>query len=85
MTASGAAGVRPSAGERVLMFGLGPVELILIAAILLMVFGVGRLGEAGGIAGATIREFRRNLAPPTAPPPAPAPPAPGAALRRDEI
>jgi sec-independent protein translocase protein TatA len=41
-------------------FGLGPVELILILAIVVIVFGVGRLPEVGGAIGRSIREFRKE-------------------------
>lgn len=40
-------------------FGLGPFELILILAIVIIIFGVGRLPEVGGAVGKGIREFRR--------------------------
>jgi sec-independent protein translocase protein TatA len=52
---------------------LGPPELILIFVIILLLFGVGRIGKLGAEAGQAIREFRRGLAndgqPPAAPPP----------------
>jgi len=38
---------------------IGPTELILILVIVLIVFGVGRLGEVGGALGGAIREFRK--------------------------
>ncbi len=37
---------------------LGPPELILILVIVIVIFGVGRLGEVGGALGKAIREFR---------------------------
>lgn len=40
-------------------FGLGPFELILILAVVVIIFGVGRLPEVGGAVGKSIREFRR--------------------------
>jgi sec-independent protein translocase protein TatA len=40
-------------------FGLGPFELVLILAIVIIIFGVGRLPEVGGAIGKGIREFRR--------------------------
>ncbi len=43
------------------MFGLGPVELIIILVILIMLFGVGKLPEIGGAIGKTIREFRNTV------------------------
>jgi sec-independent protein translocase protein TatA len=56
---------------------LGPTELIIILAIILIIFGVGRLGEIGGALGKGIREFRRGqsgeLVEPPEPEPEPAP------------
>lgn len=40
-------------------FGLGPFELILILAVVIIIFGVGRLPEVGGAVGRSIREFRK--------------------------
>jgi len=37
----------------------GPWELILVLAIVLIVFGVGRLPQVGGALGKAIREFRK--------------------------
>ncbi len=37
---------------------LGAPELILILVIVIVVFGVGRLGEIGGAVGKAVREFR---------------------------
>jgi sec-independent protein translocase protein TatA len=45
-----------------LLAGLGPLgvpELLIIAFIILLVFGVGRLPEVGGALGKGIREFRK--------------------------
>ena len=39
---------------------IGPTELIIILAIILIIFGVGRLGEIGGALGKGIREFRKG-------------------------
>ena len=41
-------------------FRMGPVELILILLIVLMVFGVGKLTNIGGVMGKAIREFRQS-------------------------
>jgi len=38
---------------------LGAPELILVLVIVIIIFGVGRLGEVGGAIGKAIREFRR--------------------------
>lgn len=38
---------------------LGAPELIIILVIVILIFGVGRLGEVGGALGRSIREFRK--------------------------
>jgi sec-independent protein translocase protein TatA len=43
------------------MLGLGPPELIIILIIVVLLFGVGRLGRLGGELGKGIREFRRGV------------------------
>ena len=44
------------------MFGtLGPMELLLIAFIVLMIFGAKRLPEAGAGLGKAIRSFKDSL------------------------
>ncbi|MBL7203567.1 MAG: twin-arginine translocase TatA/TatE family subunit [Desulfobacteraceae bacterium] len=40
------------------MFGLGPTELIIIAIIVLLIFGARRLPDIGKGLGGAIREFR---------------------------
>ena len=40
--------------------GIGPFELVLILAVVVIIFGVGRLPEVGGAVGRGIREFRRS-------------------------
>jgi len=40
---------------------LGPTELIIILAIVLLVFGVGRISKIAGEMGSGIREFRKGL------------------------
>jgi sec-independent protein translocase protein TatA len=45
-----------------LLAGLGPLglpELLIIAFIVVLIFGVGRLPEVGGAVGKSIREFRK--------------------------
>jgi len=45
-----------------LLAGIGPLgvpELVIIAFIVVLVFGVGRLPEVGGAVGKGIREFRK--------------------------
>jgi sec-independent protein translocase protein TatA len=41
------------------MFGLGPTELIIIAVIILLLFGAKRLPDIGKGIGGAIREFRK--------------------------
>jgi len=44
------------------MFGsLGTPELILILAIVILLFGVGRVSKIGGEVGSAVREFRKGL------------------------
>ncbi len=38
---------------------MGPLELILILAVVVIIFGVGRLPEVGGAIGKGLREFRK--------------------------
>ena len=38
---------------------MGPFELIVVLAIVVIIFGVGRLPEIGGAVGKGIREFRK--------------------------
>ena len=47
-------------------------ELILVLVIVVLVFGVGRVGKLGAEAGQAIREFRRGLGAASAPEPGPA-------------
>lgn len=37
---------------------LGPLEIILIVLAVVLVFGVGKLGNIGGALGKSLREFR---------------------------
>lgn len=43
------------------MFGLGMGELLVILAIVLIIFGAGRLPEVGEAVGRTIRGFRKAV------------------------
>ncbi len=56
---------------------LGPPELLLILAVVVIIFGVGKLPEVGGALGKSIREFRKASndaeAKPEQVPPAPTP------------
>jgi sec-independent protein translocase protein TatA len=40
---------------------LGPTELLIILAIVLLLFGGGRIAHLGGDLGKGIREFRKGL------------------------
>jgi len=42
-------------------FRIGPTELIIILVIVLLIFGAGRLSQAGGALGRGIRDFRTAL------------------------
>jgi sec-independent protein translocase protein TatA len=43
------------------MFGLGPMELVLILVIVLIIFGAGRLPEIGAGIGKGIKNFKSSL------------------------
>jgi len=43
-------------------FRMGPWEIALILAIILIVFGVGKLPQVGGAVGRGLRAFRRGQA-----------------------
>ncbi len=42
-------------------FRVGPMELIIMLAIVMIIFGVGRLPEIGSAMGKAIRSFRRGV------------------------
>ncbi len=46
-------------------FNVGLPEIVLILAIILIVFGVGRLPEVGGAIGRGLREFRKAQSEPS--------------------
>jgi len=43
------------------MFRPGPTELIIILVIVILLFGVGRIGKIAGELGSGIRAFRKGL------------------------
>jgi sec-independent protein translocase protein TatA len=43
------------------MFRLGPLELTIILVIVILLFGVGRIGKIAGELGSGIRSFRDGL------------------------
>jgi sec-independent protein translocase protein TatA len=43
------------------MGSLGTPELILILAVVIILFGIGRVSRIGGEMGSAIREFRKGL------------------------
>lgn len=47
--------------KELMMGHLGTTELMLILAVVVLLFGVGRVSRIGGEMGSAIREFRRGL------------------------
>jgi sec-independent protein translocase protein TatA len=43
------------------MPSLGPTELIVILFIVIVLFGVGKVGDIGGALGKSVREFRKSV------------------------
>lgn len=43
------------------MFGLGPTELLIVLLIVIILFGVGRIGKIAAELGSGIRAFREGL------------------------
>jgi sec-independent protein translocase protein TatA len=43
------------------MPSLGPTELIIILVIVVLLFGVGRIGKIAGELGSGVRQFREGL------------------------
>ncbi len=43
------------------MFRLGPTELMILLVIVILLFGVGRIGKIAGEIGAGIRNFREAV------------------------
>ena len=39
----------------------GPLELIIILALVILLFGIGRISKIGGELGGAIRSFRKGL------------------------
>ena len=46
--------------------GIGPTELIIVLAIILIIFGAGKLPEIGGALGKGIRNFKKATREPDA-------------------
>ncbi len=46
---------------------LGPTELIIVLVIVVLIFGVGKLGDTGAAVGKAIREFRHAVSDDTTP------------------
>lgn len=43
------------------MFGLGTQELLIILALVMIIFGVGKLPQVGGALGKGIRNFKNGM------------------------
>ncbi|MBI5934201.1 MAG: twin-arginine translocase TatA/TatE family subunit [Chloroflexi bacterium] len=43
------------------MFRLGPTELMIVLGIVILLFGVGRIGKIAGELGSGIRSFKEGL------------------------
>ena len=43
------------------MFRLGPTELLIILGIVILLFGVGRIGKIAGELGSGIRSFKEGI------------------------
>jgi sec-independent protein translocase protein TatA len=46
------------------MFGIGTTELVIILAIILIIFGVGKLPDIGSGLGKAIRNFKKTVSEP---------------------
>jgi sec-independent protein translocase protein TatA len=40
---------------------IGPFEAMIILAVVILIFGVGKVSDLGGALGKSVREFRRNV------------------------
>ena len=43
------------------MFGLGTTELLIVLAVILIVFGAGKLPEVGRLLGSGLRNFQQSV------------------------
>jgi sec-independent protein translocase protein TatA len=43
------------------MPNLGGMEIVIILVVVILIFGVGRIGKIGGELGKSIREFRKGI------------------------
>lgn len=57
------------------MFGIGPLELLIVLFIVLLIFGARRLPDMGRELGTGMREFKENIVNPVKDDPKPLPAA----------
>jgi len=53
-------GVPEKESRTLYAFPLGPLEIVLIVAAVVLVFGISRLSRVGGALGKSVREFHRE-------------------------
>ncbi|MFM5884145.1 MAG: twin-arginine translocase TatA/TatE family subunit [Novosphingobium sp.] len=67
------------------MFGLSPVHLLVLAVVVLVLFGRGKVSEFMGDFGKGVKSFKQGMADETTPPPAAPPQIPPAAQNQGTL